>query len=58
MNRRLTITIDANRVTCGKCEHAFYLNLSDRPKESVHCQLFDVYTVGRCAPCLAAESAT
>ena len=56
MKRTLQITIDANRVTCGKCR----LRSSAGP----WCNLFDaplyehnegVRGLRRCAPCLAAE---
>lgn len=57
MKRHLTITIDANRVTCGKCEQ---LGLSAWAIDGA-CKLFrvDLAVNGRsfvrCALCLAAE---
>lgn len=63
--RTLTIAIDANRVTCGKCEHV------QDTDDGHFCGLFveqelreyyadiepgsSAYDVERCAPCIAAE---
>lgn len=66
MKRTLAIVIDANRVTCGKCEHVDGWSRYDGQSQ---CAIFrgEVlrYTRGhwwrkdrivrRCAPCLAAE---
>ena len=61
MKRHLQITIDANRVTCGKCEHR------SQPIAGGNCYCPAFYgawlppyrdTYRRCAPCLAAEKET
>lgn len=60
MTRHLTIAIDANRVTCGKCE---WLRDVTEPNwvPRASCDLFLAHMgkghsgFRRCAPCLAAE---
>jgi len=58
MKRTLQIHIDANRVTCGKCEHV----RDTRYHDLAYCRLLSrdlkVHPddgAFRCAPCLAAE---
>ena len=59
MKRTLQIHIDANQVTCGKCEHLCV----DGSGQHAWCELFHVDPLEydpaqgllRCAPCLAAE---
>lgn len=65
--RTLTIVIDANRVTCGKCVWVTAVRRAHACNPSATCMLFCDYLPGykrataanglfrRCAPCLAAE---
>jgi hypothetical protein len=57
MKRHLHITVDTNRVTCGKCE-----NRSQPAYGEYACEIFGGVRLRhkgtqslRCAPCLAAE---
>lgn len=67
MKRTLQIHIDANRVTCGKCQKRGLTRHVSACKPSSYCETFYEWLPGykrgtaanglfrRCAPCLAAE---